>query len=193
MKIVCVGDSLTAGYGVSNKTNWIYLLKESLHHDIINKGVNGDTSFGVLTRSFHDIIALNPDICIVLIGTNDLLMNRSVKNTTDNIKTLVKEIVENDILPVIAFPPKIVPSLAKEKWCETIDYQKVNNNLLELRELLLTFCLENSYKKIDFYEAFSSISEFNSHKYYLDGIHLNAKGHEIMYNLIVKEIMECIL
>jgi len=192
MKIVCVGDSLTAGYGVSKKANWVSFLKENLNHEVINKGVNGDTSFGVLTRSFQDIIALKPNICIVLIGTNDLLMNRSVENTLDNIKTLVKEMVENDILPVVAFPPKILPSLAKEKWCETIDYQKVNDNLLKLRNLLLAFCSKNSYKAIDLYEAFSSISEGNSYNYYLDGVHLNTRGHEIMYNLIVKVITECI-
>lgn len=192
MKIVCVGDSLTAGYGVSKKANWVSLLKENLNYEVINKGVNGDTSFGVLTRSFQDIIALKPDICIVLIGTNDFLMNRSVENTLDNIKTLVKEMVENGILPVVAFPPKILPSLAKEKWCETIDYQKVNDNLLKLRNLLLAFCSKNSYKAIDLYEAFSSISEGNSYNYYLDGVHFNTRGHEIMYNLIVKVITECI-
>ncbi len=193
MRIVCLGDSLTAGYGVSKNASWVSLLKHKLNHDIINEGVNGDTSFGLLTRSFKDVIDLNPDICIILIGTNDLLMGRSLENTFDNIKTLVHELKENKISPIIAFPPRIVPYLAKENWCDTIDYLKVNNELLKPKGLLLTLCEDGSYKSLDFYDAFYSLGEDNSYKFYLDGIHLNDKGHEIMYNMVIKEIMEWIL
>lgn len=193
MKIVCLGDSLTAGYGVSKSASWVSLLKANLNHHIINKGVNGDTSFGLLTRSFKDVIALNPDICIILIGTNDLLMGRSLENTFDNIKVLVHEIKENKIIPIIAFPPRIIPYLAKENWCDTIDYLKVNSELLKLKGLLLKFCEDSSYKNLDFYEAFSSLDEDISYNYYIDGIHLNDKGHEIMYNIALKELTEWVL
>lgn len=38
MKLVCIGDSLTYGYGVSSKSCWTELLKKHLNMEVINKG-----------------------------------------------------------------------------------------------------------------------------------------------------------
>ena len=43
-KIVCLGDSLTYGYGVSRSKVWTKLAEDKLHIEIINEGICGDTS-----------------------------------------------------------------------------------------------------------------------------------------------------
>ena len=43
MKIVCLGDSLTYGYGVPRKDGWVSLAAQATGHTLVNKGVSGDT------------------------------------------------------------------------------------------------------------------------------------------------------
>lgn len=55
-KIIAFGDSLTAGFGLSEKESYPYLLQEKLKADgydyeVVNAGVSGDTSLGGLERS----------------------------------------------------------------------------------------------------------------------------------------------
>ena len=54
-KIVAFGDSLTAGFGLSEKESYPYLLQEKLRADgydyeVINAGIAGDTTAGGLER-----------------------------------------------------------------------------------------------------------------------------------------------
>ena len=71
-KIVCLGDSLTFG---SVGYSYIRFLRHPL--EVINKGVNGDTTYGALKR-LRRIVAYPEyeaaDTYIVGIGTNDVLL-----------------------------------------------------------------------------------------------------------------------
>ena len=67
--IVCAGDSITHGI---ISTNWVGML-ESRFPDcrFINAGVNSELAYNLLGR-IDPIIGINPDIVIILIGTNDV-------------------------------------------------------------------------------------------------------------------------
>ncbi|WP_067541102.1 SGNH/GDSL hydrolase family protein [Nocardia crassostreae] len=79
MRIVCAGDSQTRGqYGVG----YIPILAERLRGQGVtftNAGVNGDTSANLLAR-LDDVIAAQPDVVSVLIGTNDAWATLSAAN-----------------------------------------------------------------------------------------------------------------
>lgn len=75
--IVALGDSLTAGMGVSEELNYPSLLQKKidnshLHYTVKNVGISGDTTSGVLNR-LEWVQKLNPDIVILEIGANDAL------------------------------------------------------------------------------------------------------------------------
>ncbi|MDM0585184.1 SGNH/GDSL hydrolase family protein [Clostridium perfringens] len=61
MNIICIGDSLTFGYGVGQENSWVSLLNDE-KNKFINKGVNGDTSTGILSRIYEILkpIILSP-------------------------------------------------------------------------------------------------------------------------------------
>ncbi|MBK8292906.1 MAG: sialate O-acetylesterase [Flammeovirgaceae bacterium] len=61
-KVVFLGNSITEG------GNWKKLLKDST---IINRGISGDNTFGVIAR-IDEIVKLKPASLFILIGTNDL-------------------------------------------------------------------------------------------------------------------------
>ena len=68
--IACIGDSLTHG---NVGQSWVDYLRNEFPADIfLNEGINGNTVWQVLKR-LDPILACNPGIVIVMIGTNDAL------------------------------------------------------------------------------------------------------------------------
>ena len=80
MNIVCIGDSLTKGYGVNPSKCWVSMLQDSLNVPTVNKGVIGDTSSGILSRFSRDVKKEDTSKVIIMCGTNDALLNRTMKN-----------------------------------------------------------------------------------------------------------------
>ncbi|URZ08568.1 GDSL-type esterase/lipase family protein [Clostridium felsineum] len=191
MKIVCFGDSLTYGYGVNSNSSWVSLLKTKLHNvTIINKGVNGDTTTGLLSRSHKDVIEENPDYVIIMAGTNDLLMNHSIELIEDNIKLLIKEAKENNITPILALQPPIVESLAKIYWDASLDYKKANSILLDYINWSKNYAKDNNITIISFYDYL--INKPNITDLYSDGLHPNTIGHKLMFNTLYSSLINII-
>ncbi|MBP3929017.1 MAG: hypothetical protein J6D47_05500, partial [Peptostreptococcaceae bacterium] len=79
--IVCIGDSITAGhplYWAESNTGVIeaqypYWLSKRLNgqYNVINKGFGSDRTYNVLARFKKDVLDLNPQYCIIQVGTND--------------------------------------------------------------------------------------------------------------------------
>lgn len=81
--IVAIGDSITQadthwtveGHKNTIQGGWVTRLESILNenfsdeYDVVNKGINGDTAYGVLNRLNRNVIQLKPDIVIVAIGT----------------------------------------------------------------------------------------------------------------------------
>lgn len=180
MKIICIGDSLTFGYGVNLGTSWVDLLRKETGNEIINKGVNGDTTTGMLSRFSTDVTDYAPDMVSIMAGTNDLLMGRNLETIVDNILLMIKESKNNNIAPLIIIPPLTLPNLAKKQWYSNINYDFINSQICYLKDKLTSKCNEFHVKLIDF----SSIVPLEE-GYFLDGIHPNEKGHTLMLNKIL--------
>jgi acyl-CoA thioesterase I len=74
--VVCVGDSLTAG---QLSADWVALLAEGLGprgYEFVNAGVNSQLAWNVLQR-LDEVIACDPDIVTLLVGSNDVLATLS--------------------------------------------------------------------------------------------------------------------
>ncbi|MCD8140286.1 MAG: hypothetical protein LUE17_11010 [Planctomycetaceae bacterium] len=48
MKILCLGDSLTFGTGVTRSNAWTTLVHKQTGYEVVNRGVPGDTTGGML-------------------------------------------------------------------------------------------------------------------------------------------------
>ncbi|MBC2396948.1 GDSL-type esterase/lipase family protein [Clostridium tetanomorphum] len=183
MNVVCLGDSLTYGYGVYPDENWCYIIKKHFNIDLVNKGVNGDTSAGMLFRSFSDIINISPSHAIIMGGTNDLLMGYSIDTIIDNMSSLLMEIKDKGIIPYLGIQPPTNEYLAKKFWDGTIDYSQVNNNISIYRNEMIKFTNKFNINYFDFYNEF--INNIRNLNYlFMDGIHPSKKGHELMAKII---------
>ena len=118
-RIVVLGDSLTAGYGLAPTQSYPYLLQQKLtdegyKFEVVNAGVSGDTSAGGVRRLDW---ALEGDVrvLIVALGGNDGLRGLSVDEMTRNIDQIIAHARRKDIAVVLAgmeAPPNYGPEYA---------------------------------------------------------------------------------
>ena len=92
-RIVCLGDSLTAGYGVNENQAWPHLLQLKindfkLNASIVNAGTSGNTSAGGL-RKLPWLFKKRVDILILALGANDGLRGINPKSTHANLKKII--------------------------------------------------------------------------------------------------------
>lgn len=93
-RIVCLGDSLTAGYGLDPAFAFPALvqrsLKESLPEvEVVNAGVSGDTTAGALRR-VNWVLRTPADILVVALGGNDALRGLPPEETRANLMAIIK-------------------------------------------------------------------------------------------------------
>ncbi|MEG1003723.1 SGNH/GDSL hydrolase family protein [Clostridium sp.] len=184
--VVLLGDSLTFGYGVSKKDSFAYKIGESLNNvTILNKGINGDTTSSMLSRYFNDVIKNNPSTIFIMGGTNDLLSGRNVDYIIKNIELLIKEGLEYKANIVVGIPPIILRSMAENLFMESNYYKNCEENLPILRNELINLNKKYPFKYVDLYELTKNhINE----RIFLDGIHLNALGNDLIFKAIMDVI-----
>ncbi len=131
-RVVILGDSLTAGLGLSPKNAYPTVLQDRIHDEglsytIVNAGSSGDTSAGGLTRLDW---ALDGDVrvLVVALGGNDALRGLPISELRDNLSAIIERAQARGITVVLAgmeAPPnygfdyilsfhKLYPALAKK-------------------------------------------------------------------------------
>ena len=106
-KIVALGDSLTAGYGLADpRQNYPSLLQQKLdadgyQYEVINAGVSGDTSAGGLRRLDWSL-AGDVRFVIVELGANDHLRGQPVSETRKNLDAIIRRAKARDVEVVLA-------------------------------------------------------------------------------------------
>ena len=91
--IVALGDSLTAGLGVTADEAYPALLqarleRDGLHYRVVNAGVSGDTTAGA-RRRVDWVLRARPAVVVVALGANDGLRGLPVTAMRDNLAAIV--------------------------------------------------------------------------------------------------------
>jgi acyl-CoA thioesterase-1 len=94
--ILALGDSLTAGYGLSKNSGFVAQLESGLARSgldarVIDGGVSGDTSAGGLAR-LDWLLVERPDLVIVELGANDGLRGLEPSATMANLEGIVTRV-----------------------------------------------------------------------------------------------------
>ncbi|WP_136799601.1 arylesterase [Desulfosediminicola ganghwensis] len=91
-RIVCFGDSLTAGVGASKGRDYPARLAEMTGIEVINSGVPGDTTADGLARLQHDVLDLEPSVVLITLGGNDLRKRVDIVTVEAHLTSIVEEI-----------------------------------------------------------------------------------------------------
>lgn len=111
MKLVCLGDSLTYGYGVPRRDCWVSLCAERTGHTLVNRGITGDTAGGMLSRFGRDVLNERPDRVLIMGGANDIFLTGSDLRARADLGALVHQSVAAGIRPMLGLPIPLSPAL----------------------------------------------------------------------------------
>ena len=187
MKIVCVGDSLTYGYRVPRRKVWTALAAERAGMEVLNRGVTGDTTGGMLARFGRDALDARPDAVFLMGGVNDLIMGAGAGVVHANLSAMVHQAFAAGCAPVLGVPIPLLPDEVREDWRRMADFPSLVGAVRELREWLGLFARTFGVQLVDFYTLFTGLGEAIG-EYYLDGMHPNLRGNGLMADRFCAEL-----
>jgi hypothetical protein len=165
--IVFLGDSLI------ERCEWRELMQ---NQKIVNRGISGDTTSGVLDR-LSEITSRKPEAIFIMIGINDI-SNKDTKNTVKNYRNMLSEIKRTSLNTKI-YIQSVLP-------VNNTKYPNINNQeVIALNDELKLLAKEENVVYIDLYPSFT-VNDQLDEKYTLDGIHLNGAGYLIWRDALSK-------
>ena len=95
-KLLVVGDSLSAEYGLARGTGWVALLeqrlaREQLAWQVVNASISGDTTSGGRARLAALLKAHQPRVVVIELGGNDALRGLPVAQTQQNLGAMARQ------------------------------------------------------------------------------------------------------
>ncbi|MDB6130973.1 MAG: lipolytic protein family [Verrucomicrobiales bacterium] len=179
--VVFLGDSLSAGYGVSPREAFPALLQQkitsaSLPFKIVNAGLSGDTTASGLRR-LDWVLKQKVDVLVLELGGNDGLRGLPVSATKTNLQAIIERIRKTyPSATIILAGMQLPPNWGK-------DYTT------QFREMYSDLAKQEGTELVPFLlEGVGGIAELNQ----ADLIHPNVEGHKIVSENVWK-ILEPVL
>jgi len=148
-KLLILGDSLSAAYGMQQQQGWPHLLQQNTHWQLVNASISGETTAGGLARLPELLNQHQPDAVLIELGGNDGLRGFSINTVKANLNEIIMLIKQHKSTPVlmqIRIPPNygprygqqfsaIYPQLAEQHkitlWPFFMDNIAINNDLMQ--------------------------------------------------------------
>jgi len=162
--VVFLGDSITQG--------WNTLAKDFPKMKVANRGIGGDITCGVLYRLAADVLSLNPEAIVLLIGTNDIGDSSDGEDVAANIRLILLAIKNyNPNLKVIVC--KIMPRADGGKT-HAAEIQKANSLVEQFVKTEPNFSICDTWSAFTDTNGNQIASDFRP-----DRLHLNAAGYMV--------------
>ena len=163
-EIIFIGNSIT------EHGEWQELLPQQ---NVINRGIGGDNTFGVLAR-LDEVVSSRPDKIFLLIGINDIGRGLPLELLLNNYKRIVSYL-RNKSPRTTIFIQSILPtndSLLK------FDYLKDKNEIIKKvnREIAILSASEQ-FTFIDLFTLFADKNGQLKKEMTLDGVHLRSEAY----------------
>ena len=185
-RVVFLGDSITDGW--HNPANGEFFPGKPY----VNRGISGQTTPQMLIRFRPDVIALKPDVVVILAGTNDIAGNTgpmTLQSIEDNLASIAELARAHGVRVVLA---SLLPVSDYEK---TADGQVRNQTtrrppeqIKALNEWMKKYAADNKMTYLDYYSAMVDDKGFLKDELSNDGLHPNAQGYQVMNPLAEKAI-----
>ncbi len=182
IRIACVGDSITYGFGLINREHsYPALLNRELpdNFTVRNFGVNGSCAGENLEDSYatvgwiDEISRWNPDLILFMLGSNDSKQTNWINRDhfIEGYRNILKQISDSETDIVLLAP---IPS---GRNTFGIRDRIVRNRIYPA---LRDFSISMGYPLLDFREKLE-----NSFFIYLDNVHPNSRGYKIICDEIL--------
>ena len=184
MKIIALGDSLTVGegefdlydsVGPSSYPEYLEMvaqehlrgLKSSVKVNVLNRGISGDLTSGMLERFSKDVVDEKTDYVIILGGTNDIGWGFDPVMIVHNLTTMYDNSRNKDIVAVACSVPSI------------LGFDEFIPPRLHLNQMIRT---EADKRSMPFVDLFTATADPRNNRlrqdYSADGLHLTPEGYQ---------------
>ncbi|MEM7611972.1 MAG: arylesterase [Pseudomonadota bacterium] len=171
--LMVVGDSLSAGYGLSSLAeSWVALMQDRLLRKgygirVVNASISGDTSGGGAARLPAALDRHQPSIVIIELGGNDGLRGLSLDVMRENFELMIDAARAIDAAPILL--GMLIPPNYGQRYTDQFEAQFVE--LSEQYNIpLVPFFLEDVALRDDLMQS--------------DGIHPNAAAQPYMLDRV---------
>ncbi|MDR1620888.1 MAG: GDSL-type esterase/lipase family protein [Synergistaceae bacterium] len=191
MKILCLGDSLTYGFGISRQDTWVSLTAERTKLELVNRGINGDTTGGMLARFGDEAAAYSPNKVLLMGGSNDIFVSNSADSAKANMSALAHQAVALGVAPLIGTPPPLDVETLRRDWAVLMDVERLQEIGDEYAAWLRRFVDVFGIPLVDFRAAFEAVPEGEQKQaLYIDGLHPTPAGHRLMADVLCHRLLE---
>ena len=199
-KIVALGDSLTVGetgfafsaadQAVAPYPKCLKLLAEEylrsrqseLRVEVLNRGINGDLTSGMLERFSRDVVDEKADYVIILGGSNDVGWGLDPALIAHNLTSMYDAALNKGIRAVACSVPSI------------LGFDELIPPRLDLNRLIRK---QTEKRTIPFLDIFMATADPRNNRlledYSADGLHLNSKGYESVGRYVFDKWLKLVL
>jgi len=181
-RVVFMGNSITEG--------WSHFRPEFFKNKpYINRGIGGQTTPQMLIRFRQDVVALKPQVVVLLAGTNDIAGNTgpmTLEMIFNNIVSMCEiakvngiHVIISSVLPAFDYPWK--PGLNPDK------------KIPKLNEMLKKYANNNGVTYCDYFSSMSDGKNGLIKEYGSDGVHPNETGYKVMETLVEDAISKSLI
>lgn len=155
------------------------------NQSVVNRGISGDNTDGMLAR-IHEVIAAKPSKIFIMAGINDISLQRENDVILRQIRLLIRQILAGSpetkiyiqsILPINAEKLKYSRLKGKEQQIEDCNKQ------------LKLICEEMNITYIDIYTHLLDKPRNLDPKYTMDGLHINQQAYQV-WAKVIKDYVE---
>jgi len=155
IEIIMLGDSITG------RGDWKVLLE---NEHILNLGVDGDTTSGILNRT-NKILELDPNQVFLMAGVNDLCLSIPLEEIFENYKNVLVKLQNKNIKTIV-------------QLTLLTQMPAVNKKIEVFNEMIEEYCHKNDIEYLDLNDAFKNDDNLLREDLTTDGLHLGQKAYK---------------
>ena len=159
-----------------------------INNPYIDRGISGQVTSQMLIRFRPDVINLNPEVVVILAGTNDIAQNQgpiSLEKIAGNIFSMIELARANKIKVVLC---SLLPA-NKYSWNPKV---KPADLIVKLNGMLKTYAKKHKVAYVDLYNLMVDDEKGLREDYRRNALHPNKNGYKVMGVAIDKAIKKVI-
>jgi len=168
---VITGRIIFLGNSITEMGRWAYLLGDST---VVNRGIGGDVTFGVLKR-INDIIVRQPSKLFLLIGINDISKDVPDVVIADNIRKIIEQ-VQHQSASTKIYLESILP--VNPDIPHFPQHYDKNPHVISTNKLLQQVAANAGVVFVDTYSLFNDGTGKLKKEFTWEGLHVNPAGFE---------------
>ncbi|RKD90335.1 SGNH/GDSL hydrolase family protein [Mangrovibacterium diazotrophicum] len=181
-RVVFMGNSITEG--------WIRNCPEFFSDNgYISRGISGQTTPQMLLRFRADVINLQPEVVVIMAGTNDVAGNTGPSTNEmimNNLISMAELARANNIRVIFC---SVLPA-NRFSWRPEL---KPADQIIQLDSLIENYASANGIPYVDFYSKMVDSEKGLKTEYSKDGVHPLKAGYEEVMNPMIREAIEKLL